>query len=318
MPSAPPDTAVDQFRRAIAGLIDAPDAARFGVAVSGGPDSMALLLLAAAAFPGRVEAATVDHGLRVEAAQEAAMVARCCEALRVPHATLKPAQPITGSLQAAARGIRYALLESWRADRAIDWLMTAHHADDQLETMLMRLNRGSGVGGLSGVRGRNGAVLRPLLDWRKADLVTLATEAGMPFALDPSNHDPRFDRAAMRAALAGADWLDPVAAGRSAAALAQADTALDWMTARLADERIEADAEGVILRDADVPPELQRRLVLRMLRQADPAALPPRGEALDGALEKLRAGEKTSLGHWLLEGGKQWTLRRAPPRRSAT
>src|SRR3546814_1335780 len=76
---------------------------------------------------------------------------------------------ISGSLQAAARAERYRLLEQWRESHALDHVVTAHHADDQLETMIMRLNRSSGVGGLAGVRARNGTVLRPLLSWRQEE-----------------------------------------------------------------------------------------------------------------------------------------------------
>src|SRR3546814_5570008 len=84
------------------------------------------------------------------------MVAGFCAREHIPHAILHPAAPISGSLQAAARAERYRLLEQWREAHALDHVVTAHHADDQLETMIMRLNRSSGVGGLAGVRARNG------------------------------------------------------------------------------------------------------------------------------------------------------------------
>lgn len=163
---------------------------------------MALLLLAHAAFPARVEAATVDHGLRPHSAAEANMVANWCASQDLPHVVLRPKEPITGNIQSSARAARYALMEGWRADRGLDWLLTAHHADDQLETILMRLNRGSGVSGLAGVRERSGLVLRPLLRWRKAELIALAEAARLPFVHDPSNSDPRYDRAALRLRLA--------------------------------------------------------------------------------------------------------------------
>jgi len=313
--NAAPDAAVDRFRNDVARLIAAGSGARFGVAVSGGPDSMALLLLAARAFPGRVEAATVDHGLRPASADEAMMVADWCRANAIPHAILTPATPITGTLQANARAARYVLLETWRADRGIDWIMTAHHADDQLETVLMRLNRGSGVSGLAGVRARNGAILRPLLGWRKADLATLAQDAGLPVADDPSNADTRFNRVSMRQHLAHADWLDPTAASRSASALADAEAALDWMTAELGGRYIMQESEAIILQFTDFPREIQRRLLLRMLGDAGGNADPPRGDTLDDALVRLQNGEKVSLGNWLLSGGPRWTLRPAPPRR---
>jgi len=299
--------------RAVALAQDA-GAGRYGIAVSGGPDSMALLHLAHHAFPGRVAAATVDHGLRAASAQEAAMVADWCAALGVPHAILAPAAPVEGNVQAWARAQRYALLEQWRAAHGLDWIVTAHHADDQLETLLMRLNRGAGVAGLAGVRGRTGRVIRPLLGIRKADLLAHAQTHGLPFADDPSNADPRFDRAALRAQLAQVDWIDREAAARSAAALAEAEAALDWSVAELAATHVARGADGDWRLDrTDLPREYLRRLLLLMLDRA--GAPVPRGATLDHAIEQARAGAQASLGDWLLRGGPVWRLQTAPPRR---
>src|SRR4051812_14287712 len=112
---------------------------RLGIAVSGGPDSLALLLLASAAYPGRIEAATVDHGLRPEGAAEAAFVGRLCVRLGLPHAILRAQMTETANVQAAARTRRYALLTQWLAATGAAFLATAHHLDDQAETLVMRL-----------------------------------------------------------------------------------------------------------------------------------------------------------------------------------
>ncbi|MBA4089805.1 MAG: tRNA lysidine(34) synthetase TilS [Sphingobium sp.] len=299
-------------------LVGDDRAARFGVAVSGGPDSMALLWLAVRAFPDRVAAVTVDHQLRAESADEAAMVARWCADRGIAHATLTPDRPVAGNVQAWARALRYRLIEAWRAGQGIDWVMTAHHADDQLETMLMRLNRGSGVGGLAGVRARSasgaGRVIRPLLGVRKATLQALADGEGLPHVHDPSNADPRFDRAALRTALSQAPWLDVEAAARSAAALAEADMAIGWSVAALAAEHVCADGAGWRLERTDLPREYLRRLLLLMLERGK--AQPPRGDSLDRAMAAAMAGGQASMGDWLLKGGTQWTLHPAPPRRT--
>ena len=280
---------------------------------------MALLWLAQAALTDRIAAATVDHGLRAASGEEAAMVANYCGRNGIAHCILRPSKPITGNIQSAARGARYALLEAWRVEQSLDWVLTAHHANDQLETMLMRLNRGSGVSGLAGVRGKSGTILRPLLRWRKAELQALAETQRLPFVQDPSNVDARFDRAALRHRLAETDWLDPLAATRSAAALAEAEEALQWLVDDLAARHVVREGEGWRLNETDFPREIQRRLLLHMLEQVAPGSSPPRGAALDEALGQLNFGGKTMLGDWLLEGGSSWTLRPAPPRRrSAT
>src|SRR5262249_6924657 len=162
---------LDRFRSDLGALI-APDS-RIGVAVSGGPDSLALLLLVAAARPGQVEAATVDHGLRSEAHEEAATVGRWCGGLGVPHAilTARWTEVPETAIQERARAQRYGLLGFWAKERGLAALATGHQADDQAETLLMRLARGSGVRGLAGMRPRSVApgshvrLIRPLLGW---------------------------------------------------------------------------------------------------------------------------------------------------------
>lgn len=286
---------------------------RIGVAVSGGPDSVALLLLAAAASPGRVAAATVDHGLRPESAAEAAFVAGLCAKRDIAHATLKPDSPIGGSLQAAARAARYSVLEAWREREGLDWLVTAHHLDDQAETVLMRLNRGAGVAGLSGVRAINGRVLRPLLGWRRAELAAIVAAAGIDPVDDPSNADPRFDRARLRQALARSDWLDPGPVARSAAALAEAEDALAWTTGHLLDERAREEAGAWLLDPSGLPPELRRRLLLALLERLD-APKPPRGDEVARLLAALEIGATATLAGVKCRGGKTWRFEAAPPR----
>jgi len=304
------ETLLAQSVRALAGEVDA---LRFGVAVSGGPDSMALLDLAARVFPGRVEAATVDHGLRPASASEAEMVAEWCRQQGVPHQVLHPAEPLTGNVQQWARTQRYIALDEWRGRRGIDWIFTAHHADDQLETMLMRLNRGAGVNGLAGIRARQGRVLRPLLVARRVTLLEYAQSRRLPFVSDPSNSDPRFDRAVIRQHLAAVDWIDSQAAVRSAAALAECEEALDWSVDALEARHVRTEGAGWVLTRTDLPRELLRRLLLRMLAKAGTEA--PRGDTLDRAIAAAAEGKQVSIGTALLKGGAKWTVRSAPPRR---
>ena len=148
-----------------------------------------------------------------------------------------------------------------------DWVLTAHHADDQAETLLMRLNRGAGVAGLCGVRGVNVRVLRPLLGWRRTELAEIVAESEIEAVADPSNTDEKYDRARIRRQLSDAEWIDPAALVRSALALAEADQALDWTAERLAAERIRGSGPELELDPSGLPPELRRRLLLRILRR---------------------------------------------------
>lgn len=291
----------------------------YGVAVSGGPDSMALLWLMAALLPGQIHAATVDHGLRPGSDDEARMVAGFCARELISHSTLNPPTPIKGSQQAAARAERYRLLEQWRKDNGLAYILTAHHADDQLETIVMRLNRSSGVGGLAAIRATNGVVLRPLLHWRRADLVRLALDEDLPFVDDPSNSDSRFDRARLRRGLQSQTVLDAEAAARSAAWLAEADEAIDWAVERLIASWPDA-SDIAVIRDDAYPPEIFRRVVTQRLRAND-SQLRVRGASLDGVIAAMKSGRRAMVGALLIDAvpGLARTIWRisAAPRRKA-
>jgi tRNA(Ile)-lysidine synthase len=296
-----------------------PNERKLGLAVSGGPDSLALLLLAAAALPEAVEAATVDHGLRAENAAEADMVARVCAALGVPHRTL-PVEVAPGNVQAEARQARYSALAGWVQERGLSALATAHHADDQAETLLLRLNRASGVAGLAGTRaigrvpGAPIPLLRPLLGWRKADLAGLVREAGLEAAQDPSNADDRFDRARLRKALSAADWLDVDAIAASAAHLADADAALDWAARREWSEAVTSEGLGVTYRP-QAPRAIALRVLTRIVTQLGEEE--PRGGAVARLFDALVAGQTASIGNLVARPGPAgWSFTKAPVRRA--
>lgn len=313
-------SAVEQLGADLAALVGRDwQRLHYGVAVSGGPDSMALLWLMATLLPGQVHAATVDHGLRKGSDEEARMVAGFCAREHISHEILLPPAPIKGSQQAAARAERYRLLEGWRQTNGIAHILTAHHADDQLETMIMRLNRGSGVGGLASIRARNGVILRPMLDWRHGDLVRIALESDLPFVEDPSNSDDRFDRARLRHALQSQTSLDVEAAARSARWLAEADEAIDWAVERVIASWPDA-SDIAVIRDNGYPPEIFRRLVTQRLRAND-SQLALRGASLDGVIAAMREGRRAMVGALLIDAvpGLQGTIWRisAAPRRKA-
>lgn len=306
-------TFLRRFKADLTGLVDGE---RIGLAVSGGPDSMALLHLAAAALPGRIEAATVDHGLRAEAVAEAALVASACAALGVPHTVLRVDVARQASIQAAARRARYDALAAWCRERRLAVVATAHHADDQAETLLMRLARGAGLSGLSGIRAVRdlGGVrlIRPLLGWRRAELRVIV--AGIETVDDPSNSDPRHDRTHIRTLLATiGDRIDPVRLAASAAHLGEADAALDWLVGEAIRSRVERTEDGRIIADLDgLPRDIRRRIMGRLIGQADS---PVDGSALETALARLDAGQFASLGTVKLSPGRRITIENAPSRR---
>ncbi len=311
MPIALPNDALARFRESIQRLTSGHG--RIGLAVSGGGDSLALLLLAHAALPEWVDVATVDHGLRPEAAEEARLVGSICAMLGLSHTILKPASPISGSLQTNARRARYALLEEWADERNLVWIATAHHIDDQAETLMMRLMRGSGLAGLSAIREKNGRIIRPLLEWRGTELHKIVDASAFTPVDDTSNHDMRFDRVRMRQAFGENNWLDPVALANSAANLAQANEALDWSTEREAERRLSGDVTGVSIDPQHLPQEILRRLVLLALRRVD-SAISPRGAQISFVIEALKAGRKTELSGVICRGGTIWHFAPAPPR----
>ncbi|MGN6817115.1 MAG: tRNA lysidine(34) synthetase TilS [Sphingomonas sp.] len=311
---------LDRFAADLAPLCDAAND-RVLVAVSGGPDSLALLLLTHALLGERCVAATVDHGLRPEAADEAAWVADLCAARGIAHAILRGTLPEraghTANISARARLLRYELLYRHAATVGATRIATAHHTDDQVETLIMRLNRGAGVAGLSGVRATTGRVIRPLLGWRRTELGAIVAAAGIQAIEDPSNVSDLYDRARLRKALAGVDWLDPGRIAASAAALADAEEAIDWALAKLETERIAERGENLYIDAAGLPFELVRRLVGICVRRLDPDA-EIRGSALVRMVKALESGDAAMIGGVtaapLPERG--WRFRKAPPRRS--
>jgi tRNA(Ile)-lysidine synthase len=209
------------------------------LAVSGGPDSIALMWLAARwrrnlGRGPRLIAVTVDHGLRPEAAREAREVKRLARTLDLPHRTMRwsGAKPKTG-LPAAARSARYRLLaQAARADGA-SHILTAHTRDDQAETLLMRLVRGSGIAGLAAMTRqseRDGVLLaRPFLQIAKSQLIATLKKAKIGFADDPTNRDPHFTRPRIRAVMPvlAAEGGDARNLARLASRLARANAAVE-------------------------------------------------------------------------------------------
>jgi tRNA(Ile)-lysidine synthase len=346
------------------------------LAVSGGPDSTALLLLAARWRAGLGDgpsllAVTVDHGLRPEARREAAAVKRLAASLGVAHRTLRwtGPKPKTG-LQEAARAARYRLLAAAAARAKARHILTAHTLDDQAETVLFRLARGSGLTGLAAMaryapvpkspslpgltrqsigplherersmdaRVRPGhdqamILVRPFLDIPKARLIATLEAAKIPFAEDPSNRDPRFARARLRAVMPAlaAEGLSPARLVQFAKRARRADEAIEAMVDRLA-ETLAASGGGAgapitlaATEWARAPAEIRLRLLGRLV-----AVTGDEGEIELGKLEACEQAviahlharsperfRRTLAGAVITLAGDRLTVARAPPRRKA-
>jgi tRNA(Ile)-lysidine synthase len=277
-----------------------------GVAVSGGGDSVALLLMAtewASRTGRRVEAATVDHRLRPESGAEAEAVASLCDRLGVSHEILTwCAPPDAGNLSAAAREARIALLGDWARRRGLAFVALGHTLDDQAETVLLRLARGAGVDGLSGMAARvrrDGVVwIRPLLDARRDDLREYLRDAGAAWAEDPSNDDDAYARIRMRRLIA--DSADFSAEGLAAAAdrLRDQRAALEWLATEFADRALRWGVLGEAWLDlaalAPAPEDTRLRVAGGALREISGAAYRPRQSALAPLLAELMEAESGS------------------------
>ncbi|WP_298956486.1 tRNA lysidine(34) synthetase TilS [uncultured Methylobacterium sp.] len=304
------------------------------LAVSGGPDSTALMGCAALLPPlVPVVVATVDHRLREGSAAEAEAVAAAAAALGLRHRLLvwDGAKPASG-IQDAARAARYALLAALAAEVGAASVLTAHTLDDQAETVLLRLCRGSGPAGLAGMapaRPLGAATLaRPFLDLAKARLVATCAAHGWTFAADPSNRDPRFARARLRGLMPAlaAEGLTAPRLARLAGRLRRDEAALDAAAAEAWDRlRRESPGAGRVVLDGAgflaLPEAVALRLLARVVAHAGDAGR-PRLERLEALLAAVRpalagggASRRTLGGALVTAASGHLTVTRAPPRR---
>ncbi|MGY4155241.1 tRNA(Ile)-lysidine synthase [Bradyrhizobium sp. USDA 4461] len=328
-------------KRLFAGLASAP---AIVLAVSGGPDSVALMWLVArwrralARGPNLV-AVTVDHGLRPEAAREARDVKRLARSLDLPHHTLRwnGPKPATG-VPAAARAARYRLLAQAARKHGATHILTAHTRDDQAETLLMRMLRGSGVAGLAAMAReteRDGIVLtRPLLDVSKAQLIATLNKARIGFADDPTNRDVSFTRPRLRALmpLLAEEGGDARNLARLAARIARANAALEVLVdgaerylALKSEDNLGAGFDAALF--AVMPDEIRLRLLKRAIDRTGhegPAELgkvetllAAVDEVLDGASGQRESRLKQTLaGAVISVASGRIRISPAPPRRA--
>jgi tRNA(Ile)-lysidine synthase len=328
---------VAEARLLFAGLEGAP---ALILAISGGPDSTALLALAARwraqIEPGpNLVAVTIDHGLRRESAREARAVKQVAASLGVPHRTMRwtGEKPAAG-LQEAARAVRYGLLVDAARRAGARHILTAHTLDDQAETVLIRMARGSGLTGLCAMARETAlegfVLVRPFLDIPKSRLLASLKATGLEFADDPSNRDPRFLRPRLRQVMPGLaqEGLDAtrlaILARRLRRAEAAIETAVDVAARSLSQgnwsetARISLDPKAF----RDLPAEIGLRLLGRAIaRHGDNG---PPGLAQLETLYQALASEmnfesprlrRTLAGALVTLAAGRLVIERAPPRR---
>lgn len=312
------------------------------IAASGGPDSTALLILAAGwakrlRRPPKLLAVTVDHGLRPQAAAEAAAVKRLARRLGVPHRTLRwrGTKPKTG-LQEAARLVRYRLLTQAAARAGYAHILSAHTLDDQAETVLFRLARGSGLTGLASMAtvsllptsgGSETFLVRPLLHIPKARLIATLRTAGIAYSEDPSNIDPRFTRARLRMLMPALarEGLDASGLSRLAGRMRRAEAAIEFAVraARAALAPAAWPRRGPVVFDAaqflELPAEVGLRLLGRAIAHTGDEGPVELGklEALYDALRRASRLRRTLAGALVTLAGNRLSIERAPARRTS-
>jgi tRNA(Ile)-lysidine synthase len=317
------------------------------LAVSGGPDSTALLVMAAGwakrvksqlKRSPRIIAVTIDHGLRPEARREAAAVKRLARRLGVAHRTVRwRGQKPSSGLQAAARGARYRLLAGEATRAGFAHIVTAHTLDDQAETLLFRLARGSGLTGLAGMApistlppsgDRDIFVLRPLLSIPKTRLIATLKAAGVDYTNDPSNRDPRFARTRLRGLLPrlAAEGLDAKALARLGSRMRRAEAAVEFAVSAartaLAPEPWRRRGPIVFAARAfgDFPHEVGLRLLGRAIAHVGDEGPVELGK-LELVYDSVRASppltRRTLAGALISLRDGKLTVERAPPRRAA-
>lgn len=306
----------------IRGALDrlAGDLPAFGLAVSGGGDSMALMRIAAQWAKGRqVMVATVDHGLRAESAAEARQVHRAALSLGLNHATLQwQRETEIGNLMASARDARLRLLSGWARRNGLPAVLLGHTRDDLAETLIMRLARGSGIDGLAGMAECREAFdmtwIRPMLTAGRAEIRDWLRARGIGWIDDPSNQNTDFDRIRIRKALA-AFQMDIPALARSAEHIRQARDALSYYAALASDSAITRNGALILPRRPflEAPAEIGRRLLVAGCRWISGADYPPRRTTVLHALDAVLAGSRVTLDGALVEpSGDQVRLGREP------
>lgn len=300
------------------------------VATSGGPDSLALALLAhkwAKDLSGKVIALTVDHRLREGSTAEAHQVQAWLEARGMEHHILtwersEKNKPLQTAIQASAREARYKMLGQWCKDHGVKHLLTAHHAQDQLETFMIRLAKGSGLKGLTSTQGEVltnfGRILRPLLTTDAIRLKATLQQFNQPFLVDPSNENEDFARIRWRQLLPSliAEGLTPITIQKTLARLNHAQRLVDQHISGLLHQHVSLSPYGYAIFKKEALKESWEafeEMLKRILSTIGTRNYPVPRQALHRAMENMKLGHSLTLGGCqILDKPKEWWVVREP------
>jgi tRNA(Ile)-lysidine synthase len=323
----------DLFNRKLNSLVGPEQRSRLAIAVSGGSDSMALALLArnwAADKAIELVTLTVDHGLRPAAQQEAETVSQWMQALNLPHKTLvwRGPHPTTG-IQSAAREARYQLMTAYCQSQDIPALLVGHQLEDQLETLLMRLSKGSGLEGLTAMKEDSRQfdlrLLRPLLGVERQTLRDYLRRQDQTWIEDPSNENQQFTRTQVGAILSDLQALPGsslTAISLSAERMARASTALEEIAARRFEKNCQLSPYGFIRFPMqavqDCPAEVGLRVLAKIVSTVRGEHLPFKLRSLEKIYSRLFQQEKTTSGTisgvQISRSANEWLVCREPGR----
>jgi len=300
------------------------------VATSGGPDSLALVLLChqwAMEQGGKAIAITVDHQLREESAAEASQVKIWLEARGLEHHILTwqraaDEEILHSAIQAAAREARYQLLSRWCIDHGVQHLLTAHHAQDQLETFMIRLSKGSGLKGLTGIQGQVlthfGRILRPLLTVDANRLKATLKHFNQPYLLDPSNENENFTRVRWRQLLPSleAEGLTPLSIQESLDRLNHAQRIIDQYVSYILNKHAALTPYGyAILKKEALQETLEtfEEMLKNLLATMSTQRYPVRRQAVHRAIDFIKLDKSFTLGGCqIINKSKEWWIVREP------
>ncbi len=293
----------------------------FVVGVSGGPDSLALVYITkniSKKYNYKFYFAIVDHGLRKNSSNEALVVKKLLKKQHLELTILKNKKKITKNIQKNAREVRYDLLEKFCKKKNAKSIIVAHHQDDQVETFLIRLSRGSGVEGLSAMQEmtklKSGTkLIRPLLDFKKTELSQIAKKAFGKFLKDPTNKNKKFLRTNIRDLKKNLEekGVNIEKISRSIKNIASTKEAIDFYVKKSIKKLVRKESKQIILNFINFkvePAEIKFRIINKVVKNISKSYYPPRSRKVINLIDGFQRNriKKCTLGGCIFEKKKNY------------